>query len=87
MVHELKTWTAFYGEVVRKRKTFEVRKNDRHYRVGDTLILQEYFPHSEKYSGASLKVPITHILEGGQFGIEHGYCVIGFDPNDIIILS
>lgn len=41
-VHELKTWPYYFEEVWNGTKTFEVRKNDRDFRVGDTLILQEY---------------------------------------------
>ena len=45
-VHYLKTQRPYYGDVINKdiykRKTFEVRENDRNYKVGDYLVLQEY---------------------------------------------
>lgn len=51
-------------------KTFEVRKNDRNFKVGDTLILREYYNESREYTGRSVTVKVTHILSGGQFGID-----------------
>lgn len=41
-IHELKIWPPYYREVVNGVKTFEVRKYDRDFRVGDILILKEY---------------------------------------------
>jgi hypothetical protein len=73
--------------VVRKKNSFEVRKNDRNFRVGDTLILEEWLPNLGKYSGDSLKVKIEYLLQGGVFGIEKDYCVIGFNPENITLMS
>jgi len=42
MIHELKTWPEYFEEILTGKKTFEVRKNDRDYKVGDTLILKEF---------------------------------------------
>ena len=42
MTHVLKCWPEYYEAVIGGEKTFEVRKWDRPYRVGDTLLLKEY---------------------------------------------
>ena len=42
--HELKCWPPFYGEIAMGRKTFEVRLNDREFRMLDTLRLREWLP-------------------------------------------
>lgn len=76
MTHELKCWAEYFHEIFTGRKGFEVRKNDRNYQVGDTLILKEWLPNMEKYSGDEVTVKVTYILHGGQFGIEEGYCVM-----------
>ena len=76
-IHELKTYSDFFRAVERGEKTFEVRKNDRNYAVGDVLRLRDYDPNTETYSGDELRVHISYILHGGQFGIEDGYCVMG----------
>ncbi len=75
--HEVKCWTTFFPMVLDGSKPFEVRKNDRHYQVGDTLHLREWSPSSETYTGRHCYRTISYILAGGQFGIEEGYVVLG----------
>ena len=77
MIHELKTLPQYFHRVFTGEKTFEVRKNDRDFQTGDVLILQEYLPEDEIYSGQTIRASVTYILQGGQFGIESGYCVLG----------
>ena len=76
--HPLKTLPYFYN-VVGTLKTFEVRKNDRNFQVGDILWLQEWSEEAQ-YTGRSKKFTISYILEGGQFGIQEGYCVMSLSP-------
>ena len=45
--HDLKTWSPFYAAVASGAKTFELRKDDRNYSVGDVLLLREWDPLSE----------------------------------------
>lgn len=76
-VHELKTWPPYFGAVKRGEKTFEVRKNDRDYRVGDWLKLCEWLPALECYTGEEHEAQITYLLDGGEFGVESGFCILG----------
>jgi hypothetical protein len=86
MTHDLKTWTEYFQQVWDGRKSFEVRKNDRGYKVGDFLNLMEYFPElSEKgskevFSDRWIHCRIDYILYGGVFGIEQGYVVMSISP-------
>lgn len=45
--HKLKCWPEFFIVVQSGRKNFEIRKNDRDYKVGDELILSEWAPCAE----------------------------------------
>jgi hypothetical protein len=76
-IHELKTRPEPYDAMMLGLKTFEVRKNDRDFRVGDTLMLREWDPDTKKYTGNFIKRDITYILKGGLFGL----------PDDLVIMS
>lgn len=77
-VHPLKTWPEYF-EVVGKSKTFEVRKNDRNFKVGDILWLQEW-SEEKGYTGRDKKFTVTYLMIGEQFGIKDDYCVMGISP-------
>lgn len=77
MTHELKIRPEYFDAVRNRIKTFEVRKNDRNYQVGDWLKLREYDPTKEEYTGSELMVFVSYILKGGSFGI----------PDDMVIMS
>lgn len=64
--HELKTWPEYFQAILERRKTFELRKTDRPFEVGDTLFLREFDPHTKEYSGRNLRTQITYILDGAK---------------------
>ena len=76
MTHELKVWPVFFEAMIKGDKRFEVRKNDRNFRVGDLLALSEWDPETKDYTGRSIVRRIRYILPGGQFGIDPEYCVM-----------
>lgn len=82
MTHALKTWPEYFAAVAERGKSFEVRKFDRPFKVGETLLLQEWNPVSGEYTGDELERTITYILEGGQFGIQEGYVVMGIKERE-----
>jgi hypothetical protein len=83
-IHRLKTWPAFYAEVVGGRKPFECRKADRDFRVGDILHLAEWGPETEEYTGRVCVRKVTYMLRGPAFGVEAGWVVLGLaTPNDL----
>lgn len=75
-LHSLKILPEYFEAVVTGEKTFEVRKDDRGYRVGDTLMLNEINPSSGMYTGRNVKVKVTYILRGGHYGIEQEYIIM-----------
>lgn len=44
MRHDLKIWPQYFCRVQDGSKTFEVRKNDRGFQPGDTVVLREWDP-------------------------------------------
>lgn len=81
--HKLKTISRYWDAVADGRKTFEVRLNDRAFQTGDILVLEKFSDDgmylTDGYTAKKLTIRkrITYLLQGGQFGIEPGYCVLG----------
>jgi hypothetical protein len=76
-LHKLKTLNPFFEDVWSGLKDFEVRKNDRNFKVGDRLQLIEYSPKYPIMQPRYIFKDIKYILEGGQYGISNDYVVIG----------
>ena len=79
MTHTLKIYTEFFNSIADGTKPFEIRKNDRieKYAVDDTLVLEEYDPESDKFSGKQIQCNVSYVLNGGRFGIDKEYCALG----------
>lgn len=74
-VHRLKTWPEYFQALCSGRKTFELRKNDRDFRVGDVLLLEEWDPATKAYSGRLIEREVTYIAQG-VFGLPADVCVM-----------
>lgn len=61
--HALKCWPEFFQPIFEGKKTHEIRINDRGYKVGDLLLLGEWNPETEEYTGRNLTVEVTYISE------------------------
>ncbi|EMF0269884.1 DUF3850 domain-containing protein [Enterococcus hirae] len=72
MTHELKILPEYFEAVTSGRKQFEIRKNDRDYKVGDLLYLREW--NGEDFTGDSYKAVVTYITDYAQ---KDGYVVMG----------
>lgn len=77
MTHALKTLPDFFEAVQAGDKFAEVRKNDRDFKRGDKMLLQEYFPETKRYSGRELELVITNVVTDIQ-GLNKQYCLISF---------
>jgi len=69
-IHIVKCWIQFKDDIISGKKKFEVRVNDRDYRVGDILIQQFWDNDLKRYVGGQVEQKIDYVLSGGQFGIE-----------------
>ncbi len=76
MTHELKILPRYFREVCNGNKTFELRKDDRNYKVGHKLKLREYF--YSKYTGEECTKTITYILRNCEkYGLKKGFVILG----------
>lgn len=73
-IHEVKISSIYFDDVAAGIKNFELRKNDRGYRVGDILKLNEV--KSGKETGRFIKAKIEYMLEE-HTGLQEGYCILG----------
>ncbi len=60
--HSLKTWPDLFQAVLDGKKTSEYRLNDRDFQEGDILVLCEYDPETERYSGKEIVVGVTYVM-------------------------
>lgn len=51
MIHELKIWPEFVEPLNAGLKPYEIRYDDRNYKVGDTIVFKEYNHRLKKYTG------------------------------------
>ena len=75
--HQLKLAEEYRQPVREGIKTFEIRNNDRNYRVGDRL----------SFRGITSLYVITYLIQNiPQYGLQPGYCLFAFrklEPKDI----
>lgn len=71
-IHDLKCEPKPFWAVGVEIKTAEFRRDDRGFKVGDHIVLQEF--ESGEYTGQELMLEITHIQTG--FGIPDGYVML-----------
>ena len=74
--HEIRLAASYYEDVANGRKCFELRKNDRGYKVGDGLKMLEY--KDGRYTGRKIEADIVYIMKEYS-GLEEGYCVLGIE--------
>ncbi|WP_432263508.1 DUF3850 domain-containing protein [Cupriavidus sp. TMH.W2] len=84
--HELKTDTPAFEAILDGQKTFELRKDDRGYRVGDQLRLRETKHSGEameagaplEYSGREVIKAVSHVQRG--YGLLPGWVCLSLAP-------
>ncbi|SEM82567.1 protein of unknown function [Syntrophus gentianae] len=84
MRHELKTDGDVFQAVLDGRKTYELRFDDRDYKIDDELLLREVKYTGEEmrngkplvYTGSAILVRVTHILRGPAYGLMEGWVIM-----------
>lgn len=94
-IHKLKIKEEYYKAIVDGNKTFELRKNDRDYQVGDLIQFTDDLFNQEKTTDKFMAekyypqpsetlFKITYILEGvPEYGLDTEYCILGIKQVEI----
>lgn len=74
VTHQIKLESEFFDDAAAGRKNFELRKNDRNYKEGDVLEMEEV--KDGKKTGRKCSKRIVYMMENFE-GLEDGYCILG----------
>lgn len=77
-VHDLKISERWFDAVANGIKRCEIRRADRDFKVGDTLLLKEI---RYDYTVRTIEAKILHIVTYEEFpeGIREGYCLLSIE--------
>lgn len=82
---EKKTLPEFFEEVLKGNKKFDLRLADFKVKKGDILVLREWDPKAEKYTGRVIEKKISFVLgtKNANFWTKrevgnYGFVVMGF---------
>lgn len=81
MIHEVNCDRDWFDLLVSRSRTFDIRKDDRRFMVGDYIAFNEC-EHDENmdsysYTGYSVLGKITYVFNDERY-VREGYIVIGF---------
>lgn len=72
--HYLKINPKYFVAVEKGIKTFEIRFNDRDYKVGDIIHLQEVF--DGEYTGRAIDKEVCYMISDPEY-CKEGFVVLG----------
>ena len=82
---EKKIWPRYFETILKGDKTFEVRLADFAVQEGDTLVLKEWDPKTEQYTGRQIEKVVSYLLNTKNVTFwpkeqieKNGLYVIGF---------
>lgn len=75
--HKLKISPNNFADICFRNKCFEIVKDDKDYRIGDKLVIEEW--NKGQYTGSTFSPnrPIQYILRDCE-GLQEGYCILGW---------
>jgi len=78
--HELKIETRYFEDILCEIKKFEIRRNNRFYKVNDQLLLREI--KNDKFTGRSITKIIGYISDLQIYKITN-ILILGFKDDTI----
>lgn len=80
---EKKTWPDLFQKVLDGEKTCDVRLADFECNLGDKLVLREWDPQTESYTGRQIEKTVSHVIKTKSLSYwtqeeidKHGFQVI-----------
>jgi hypothetical protein len=81
----LKTIQPYFDDIIDGTKKFEVRYNDRKFKVGDILILGEWSESKGQMTGRALVTEVDYVLDDVRF-CKSGYVVLQLGKSEAFSL-
>lgn len=84
-LHELKIKCEYFDAICFGHKTFELRKNDRDYQVGDLIhfVNVDGTEFCDKESAGSTFL-ITYVFKDvPEYGLDKDYCILGIKKLEV----
>lgn len=85
MLIEKKVWPKYFQMIVDGQKKYELRLADWDCKTGDTLLLKEWNPETEKYTGRFIEKRVTMVMKTKEIEFwskkevdKYGYQIISF---------
>ncbi len=85
--HELKCWPKFFDPIARGEKRHDLRRStDRQFCVGDRIVLREFAPDNQTYTGRSQVVTVTYITSADEpcalsdIALNPDFCILSIAP-------
>ncbi len=83
MTRNLKLSVEYFDHVKNGTMDFQIRKNDRNYMVGDTLIFSEHESREIKcFTGNQITRIVKYIIQG-KFGLPEDICILGLRKEEL----
>lgn len=80
MTHALKTMPESFSEIKKGVKPFDIRRNDRNFKVSDKVLLQEHDP-AKGYTGEEWEGTISYIFDDPEL-CKKGYVVLSLKERE-----
>lgn len=79
-LHYLKLQEKYWNDVMSGMKGFELRKNDRDFKVGDLIIFVEADTQPKEHVIQSKPFVITYVLKNvPEFGLNEEYAILSIE--------
>ena len=85
MTHEKKVWPEYFQKILDGVKNYELRLADWECQAGDILILKEWDPATQEFTGRVIEKEVTYVLKTKDLTFwtkeevdKHGYQIISF---------